>query len=150
MEEPFNKQMKAVYTIIDRGQGRSIWVRVGVGFTNRDGSLNLRLDAVPVNGTLQVREWEPGERRYESLDALSRRNDDGHGRRADGDLPGRRNEMDLPGRRHDMELPPRRNEAEPLPPRRAEAEPLQARRTDLDAQSRPRTPTRDKPADSVV
>lgn len=55
--------MKSVYTIIDRGQGKSIWVRVGVGFTNRDGSLNLRLDAIPVNGTLQVRPWEPIERR---------------------------------------------------------------------------------------
>jgi hypothetical protein len=60
--------MKSVYTIIDRGQGKSIWVRVGVGFTNRDGSLNLRLDAIPINGTLQVREWEPGERRSESAD----------------------------------------------------------------------------------
>jgi hypothetical protein len=55
--------MKSVYTVIDRGQGKSIWVRAGVGFTNRDGSLNLRLDAIPVNGTLQVRPWEPIERR---------------------------------------------------------------------------------------
>jgi hypothetical protein len=68
MEEAFGKNMKAVYTVIDRGQGKSIWVRVGVGFTNRDGSLNLKLDAIPVNGTLQVREWEPGERRSESAD----------------------------------------------------------------------------------
>ena len=62
MEENI-KNMKSVYTVIDRGQGKSIWVRVGVGFTNRDGSLNLRLDAIPVNGTLQVRPWEPIERR---------------------------------------------------------------------------------------
>ena len=68
MEEGFGKNMKAVYTVIDRGQGKSIWVRVGVGFTNRDGSLNLKLDAIPVNGTLQVREWEPGERRSDSAD----------------------------------------------------------------------------------
>ena len=72
MEETIGKNMKAVYTVIDRGQGKSIWVRVGVGFTNRDGSLNLRLDAVPVNGTLQVREWEPVERRSDSLDAETR------------------------------------------------------------------------------
>lgn len=69
MEETFNRSMKAVYTVIDRGQGKSIWVRVGVGFTNRDGSLNLRLDAIPVNGTLQVREWDPGNRRSESAEA---------------------------------------------------------------------------------
>ena len=61
-----SKNMKTVYTVIDRGQGKSFWVRVGVGFTNRDGSLNLRLDAIPVNGTLQVREWEPQERRPEA------------------------------------------------------------------------------------
>jgi hypothetical protein len=63
------KNMKAVYTVIDRGQGKSFWVRIGVGFTNREGSLNIRLDAVPVNGALQVREWEPYERRSEVADA---------------------------------------------------------------------------------
>lgn len=65
------KNMKSVFTVIDRGQGKSIWVRVGVGFTNRDGSLNLRLDAIPVNGTLQVRPWEPIERRMEGTDGHS-------------------------------------------------------------------------------
>jgi hypothetical protein len=68
MEETLNKNMKAVFTVIDRGQGKSIWVRVGVGFTNRDGSLNLKLDAIPVNGTLQVREWESGDRRLDAID----------------------------------------------------------------------------------
>jgi hypothetical protein len=70
MEENF-KNMKSVYTVIDRGQGKSIWVRVGVGFTNRDGSLNLRLDAIPVNGTLQVRPWEPVDRRPDAADGHS-------------------------------------------------------------------------------
>jgi hypothetical protein len=64
------KDMKAVYTVIDRGQGKSFWVRVGVGFTNRDGSLNLRLDAIPVNGTLQVREWsDPIDRKPDAGEA---------------------------------------------------------------------------------
>jgi hypothetical protein len=57
------KQMKTVFTVVDRGQGKSYWVRIGVGFVNKDGSLNLHLDAVPINGKLQVREWEPYERR---------------------------------------------------------------------------------------
>jgi hypothetical protein len=56
--EPNNKTMKVVYTIVTRGE-KSYWTRVGVGFENRDGSLNLKLDAIPTNGTLQVREWEP-------------------------------------------------------------------------------------------
>jgi hypothetical protein len=50
--------MKIVYTIVERGPGKSFWTRVGVGFVNRDGSMNLKLDAIPVNGTLQVRDWE--------------------------------------------------------------------------------------------
>lgn len=66
------KTMKAVYTVVDRGQGKSFWTRVGVGFTNRDGSLNLRLDALPVSGTLQVRDWEPYERRNDSAEGPPR------------------------------------------------------------------------------
>jgi len=52
------RAMKAVFTVVERGGGKSYWTRVGVGFVNNDGSLNLRLDAIPINGTLQVREWE--------------------------------------------------------------------------------------------
>ncbi len=57
------RNMKTVYTVVDRGPGKSFWVRVGVGFVNKDGSWNLHLDAVPTNGKLQVREWEPYEKR---------------------------------------------------------------------------------------
>jgi hypothetical protein len=59
--------MKAVFTIVERGSGngltKSYWTRVGVGFVNKDGSITLKLDCLPINGTLQVREWEPWERR---------------------------------------------------------------------------------------
>ena len=58
MDEQTNRTMKVVWTVVDRGQGKSFWTRVGVEFVNRDGSLTLRLDAVPINGTLQVREWQ--------------------------------------------------------------------------------------------
>ena len=57
------KTMKAVFTVVDRGAGKSFWTRVGVGFVNQDGSMNLRLDAIPVNGTLQVRDFEAYDRR---------------------------------------------------------------------------------------
>jgi hypothetical protein len=50
--------MKVVYTVVERAPGKSFWTRVGIGFVNRDGSMNLRLDAIPVNGTLQVRDWD--------------------------------------------------------------------------------------------
>jgi hypothetical protein len=56
------KTMKAVFTVVERSPGKSFWTRIGVGFVNKDGSLNLRLDAIPINGTIQVRDWEPAER----------------------------------------------------------------------------------------
>jgi hypothetical protein len=66
MEE---KNMKTVWTITERtinGAAKSFWTKVGVGFVNRDGSLSLRLDCIPISGTLQVRDWEPMERRPEA------------------------------------------------------------------------------------
>ena len=59
--ETNTQSMKAVYTVVERGAGKSFWTRVGVGFVNRDGSITLKLDAIPVNGTLQVRDWESRE-----------------------------------------------------------------------------------------
>jgi hypothetical protein len=69
--QQMNEKMKTVYTIVERGRdAKSIWVKVGVGFVNRDGSINLRLDAIPVNGTLQVRDYEPFDpRKWESSQA---------------------------------------------------------------------------------
>jgi hypothetical protein len=52
--------MQIVYVITERG-GKSFWTRVGVAFTNRDGSLNLKLEALPVNGELHVRKYVPRE-----------------------------------------------------------------------------------------
>jgi hypothetical protein len=51
--------MKLVYTIVERKDGKSFWTRIGAAFTNRDGSLTLKLDAIPIGGTMQVRDWEP-------------------------------------------------------------------------------------------
>jgi hypothetical protein len=51
---------KHVFTVIDRPNGKNYWARVGSGWVNRDGSISVRLDALPVNGTLQIR--DPDER----------------------------------------------------------------------------------------
>ena len=56
---------KAVFTITER-EGKSYWTRVGFGFVNKDGSLTLRLEAIPVNGQLQVRDYEPYDARRRS------------------------------------------------------------------------------------
>ena len=57
------KARKAVYVISGSGD-RKFWTRIGVAFVNRDESLNVILDAVPVNGELHIRDFverEPGE-----------------------------------------------------------------------------------------
>jgi hypothetical protein len=78
--------MKAVFTMVDRGGGKSHWTRVGVGFVNRDGSITIKLDAIPVNGTLQVREWE-------SREDWARRPGDGDGDGAPPRGRGRRDDL---------------------------------------------------------
>src|SRR5258708_6050223 len=59
MDDGTRPSWKAVYTIADRGNGRKHWLRIGVAFVNRDLSLNVRLDAVPVNGQIHIREAPP-------------------------------------------------------------------------------------------
>ena len=51
-----------VYTIIDRpgSEKKSFWTRIGTAWINRDQSINIQLDALPVNGKLHVR--DPPER----------------------------------------------------------------------------------------
>ena len=57
-----SKDRKAVYTIIERDDGgKSRWVRIGIAFINKDLSLNVVLDAVPVNGKLHIRDFADRE-----------------------------------------------------------------------------------------
>jgi hypothetical protein len=44
------------FTVCDRGDNRKpFWVAIGSAWTNKDGSFNLRLDALPANGQITVR-----------------------------------------------------------------------------------------------
>lgn len=48
---------KAVYTIKSRGEGKKdFWLQIGVAFVNSDGSLNVKLDALPVDGAMHIRD----------------------------------------------------------------------------------------------
>lgn len=48
---------KVVYTIVERPRdGRKFWLRIGAAFENADGSINVYLDALPVNGQIQIRD----------------------------------------------------------------------------------------------
>lgn len=47
--------MKFVYTIT-MIKHREIWSRIGVAFENSDGSLNVRLNALPIDGQMHIRD----------------------------------------------------------------------------------------------
>ncbi len=55
--------MKALYTVIEKPGDKSFWLRIGAAFPNRDGSWSLRLDALPVNGQLQMRDMPARDER---------------------------------------------------------------------------------------
>jgi hypothetical protein len=50
----------AVFSI-RKATGGSVWTRAGTAFCNKDGSLNVVLDVIPLDGRLHVR--EAGEKR---------------------------------------------------------------------------------------
>lgn len=53
-------KMKIVYVISERS-GKNYWNRIGVAFVNSDGSLNVKLESVPLSGELHVRDYVPRE-----------------------------------------------------------------------------------------
>jgi len=55
-----NTKYKVAYVITERNE-KTYWNRIGVAFTNKDGSLNVKLDALPIGGTLHIRDYEPRE-----------------------------------------------------------------------------------------
>ena len=73
----------AVFSIRE-GKGGSIWVRAGTAFVNKDGSLNVLLDVLPLDGKLHVREAgekkaeAPNGARYESTGAAAAPDMGGH------------------------------------------------------------------------
>ncbi len=54
----------AVYAIPEKRDGeKSFWPKIGIAFTNRDGSINILLDALPLGtNRLQVREMREDAR----------------------------------------------------------------------------------------
>ena len=57
----------AAFQIIERkGYDRPFWNRIGSAFINRDGSINVFLDSLPLQGKIQLREDTPKEGRESS------------------------------------------------------------------------------------
>jgi hypothetical protein len=52
---------KPVFTVVDRGDQRKFYVRIGVAFINNDQSLTVKLDALPTNQSLYIRDWKSWE-----------------------------------------------------------------------------------------
>ena len=50
--------MLVAYTITknEKQGGKDFWTRIGVCFVNRDGSMNLKLNALPLGGEIHIRE----------------------------------------------------------------------------------------------
>ena len=48
------KLPRQVFTIAERN-GKSYWIKIGAAFSNKDGSDTVLLDALPVNGRMQIR-----------------------------------------------------------------------------------------------
>ena len=46
----------AVFSIRKDRNGTVIWTRAGTGHTNRDGSINVFLDVLPIAGELHLRD----------------------------------------------------------------------------------------------
>lgn len=51
-----SSNMKIAYVIAVRN-GKKFWNRCGVAFVNKDGSINLKLEAVPVSGEVHIRDY---------------------------------------------------------------------------------------------
>jgi hypothetical protein len=54
-------KVKFIYVITGKGD-KKYWTKVGVAFVNRDGSLNCKLDSLPIGGELHIRDYVPRER----------------------------------------------------------------------------------------
>ena len=50
---------KILYTVVERDNGKSYWTKIGTGVLNRDGSMALKLDCIPLSGTVHARDAEP-------------------------------------------------------------------------------------------
>jgi hypothetical protein len=59
-DRPHAAPTHAIWHIRDREGKKAFWTEIGVGFTNRDGSITLKLNLVPLDGGMvQVRAIEP-------------------------------------------------------------------------------------------
>lgn len=67
MEGGTDRKRWDVITIREReGSDKKYWMKIGTAFVNRDGSFNLFLDAMPLDGKLHVREHKEFEEKHQA------------------------------------------------------------------------------------
>lgn len=49
-------QVFSIKEILEQNEKKSVWVKAGSAWVNRDGSINVYLDVLPLDGKLHVRE----------------------------------------------------------------------------------------------
>lgn len=57
MEGTAHKKM-SVTSPVEGKDGKTYWKSMGIGFVNRDNSITIILEGLPVNGKLHVSEWK--------------------------------------------------------------------------------------------
>lgn len=69
------KKMWKVICPVEKKDGTGThWARLGVAYGNKDESINLYLDSLPLNGKLQLREWTEEELRERDQRRASHQN----------------------------------------------------------------------------
>ena len=58
MSNTETKEVKDVYTIIKNGE-KAFWQKIGRAHVNKDGSWNVYLNALPLDGELNIRDPRP-------------------------------------------------------------------------------------------
>jgi hypothetical protein len=58
-----SKRMKVLCPISTKDEKKTVWKNLGIAFENKDGSINVYLDVLPLNGKLQLREFDDDDRR---------------------------------------------------------------------------------------
>lgn len=51
-----HKKMFKILALIPKKDGGTYWMRIGSGYGNKDDSINMFVDAIPITGKLQLRE----------------------------------------------------------------------------------------------
>ncbi len=56
MQQGKRYQVFSIKEIHEHNEKKSVWVKAGSAWVNRDGSINVYLDVLPLDGKLHVRE----------------------------------------------------------------------------------------------